>query len=275
MADAQALMGDFRAAEEHLVDAILSAERSRDEPVATDAWIDLVWVVGVEQLRAHEALRWIRFAEAALDRLGQDRLRRAALDHNRGGVLYRLGRFDEALASYQRAYETQHELLGEEHPLVAQTLNHMGNVLIQQGRYAEARSKCEQALAIRRSTLGVRHPRVAAPLNNLAEIYERQGQPEQSLAHAERALEIVRGSGRPEELFAWILVARAHMALHHPIDELVAQREVLALLDAHPSFDQSIRSVHQGRVDALVAEAAPPAPAPTPAGPGPALAPTP
>jgi serine/threonine protein kinase len=42
------LMGDFRASEEALVDAIVSAERSRDEATAADAWIDLVWVVGVE-----------------------------------------------------------------------------------------------------------------------------------------------------------------------------------------------------------------------------------
>jgi eukaryotic-like serine/threonine-protein kinase len=261
MAAAQGLMGDFRAAEEQLVNALISAERSRDEPTAADAWIDLVWVVGVEQPRAQEALRWIRFAEAALDRLGGDRLRRAALDHNRGGVLYRLDRLDEALASYQRAYDVQRELLGPEHPLVAQTLNHMGNVLIQQGRYEEARAKCEQALDIRRETLGARHPRVAAPLNNLAEIYGRQLQPEQSLAHAERALEIVRDSDRPEELFAWILVSRAHMALGHAADELVAQRRVLALLDAHPSFDQRIRVEHQARLDALTAPGAP-SPAP-------------
>jgi tetratricopeptide (TPR) repeat protein len=252
MAAAQGLMGDFKAAEEQLVTAVVSAERSRDEPTAADAWIDLVWVVGVEQPRAEEALRWIRFAEAALDRLGDDRLRRAALEHNRGGVLYRLDRYDEALASYQRAYDVQRELLGPEHPLVAQTLNHIGNVLIMQERYDEARDKCEQALKIRRETLGARHPRVAAPLNNLAELLGRQGEHDQALAHAERALEIVRGSGRPEELVAWILVAREHMALHHPEPELAAHRQVLALLDANPSFDQSLRDPHLQRVAELV-----------------------
>jgi eukaryotic-like serine/threonine-protein kinase len=264
MASAQGLMGDFRAAEEHLVNAVLSAERSRDEPTAADAFIDLVWAVGVEQLRAEEALRWIRFAEAALDRLGDDPLRRAALDHNRGGVLYRLGRLDDALASYQRAYDVQRELLGEQHPVVAQTLNHMGNVLIEQGRLVDARVKCEQALAIRRETLGARHPRVAAPLNNLAEIFGRQGQPGESLAHAERALELVRGTGRQEELFAWILAARAHGALEQRAEELAAHREVVALLDGHPSFDQSIRARHVARVEALVGGGRAPAPAPAP-----------
>jgi eukaryotic-like serine/threonine-protein kinase len=262
MAAAQGLMGDFQAAEEHLVSAVVSAERSRDEPTAADAWIDLVWVVGVEQPRPEEALRWIRFAEAALDRLGDDRLRRALLDHNRGGVLYRLERYDEALASYQRAYDVQRERLGEQHPLVAQTLNHIGNVLIMQGRYDEARVKCEQALKIRRETLGARHPRVAAPLNNLAELLGRQGEHEQSLAHAERALEIVRGSGRPEELLAWILVARGHEALDHPEPELAAHRQVLALLDTHPGFDQSLREGHVRRVNALVSDTPPLAPAP-------------
>ncbi|MCX4247450.1 tetratricopeptide repeat protein [Paraliomyxa miuraensis] len=252
MAAALGLMGDFYAAEEQLVEAIEAAERSRDEPTAADAWIDLVWVVGVEQPRPEEALRLARFAQAAVERLDDDLLRRAALDHNRGGVFYRLERYDEALTHYQRAYQVQYELLGDRHPLVAQTLNHIGNVLIMQERYDEARLKCEQALEIRRSTLGERHPRVAAPLNNLAELLGRKGDHQQALDHAQRALEIVEGTGRPEELIAWILVAREREKLGDHQGELDARRQVLALLDEHPSFDQSTRDEHRERVELLL-----------------------
>ncbi|MCA9652846.1 MAG: serine/threonine protein kinase [Myxococcales bacterium] len=259
MAAALGLMGDFPAAEEHLLTAVVEAERSRDEPTAADAWIDLVWVVGVEQMRAEEALRWIRFAEASLDRLGDDPLRRAALDHDRGGVYYRLARFDEALRYYEQAYEVQREQLGEQHPMVAQTLNHIGNVLIMMERYDEARTMCEQALAIRRETLGAGHPRVAAPLNNLAELVARQGDREQALRYAEQALEIARGSGRPEELFAWILVARQHEILGHRDAELKARRRLLILLDEHPGFDQGSREEHRERVEILEGRAAAPA----------------
>ncbi len=251
MASAGSLMGDFQTAEEHLLDAVLSAERSRDEPTAADAWIDLVWVVGVEQLRAEEALRWVRFAEAAVDRLGQDPIRKAALDHNRAGVYYRLERYDEALHYYERAHAVQLEHYGQQHPVVAQTLNHIGNVLIMQGRFEQARIKCELALKIRRETLGNDHPRVAAPLNNLAELLGRRDDRQGALQYAQQALAITRGSGRPEELFAWILVARQHEALGHPQLEFEARRQVLELLDAHPGFDQSSRSEHAQRVDAL------------------------
>ncbi|MEM9458903.1 MAG: serine/threonine-protein kinase [Myxococcota bacterium] len=257
MAATLALMGLFGAAEEHLLDAILAAERSRDEATAADAWIDLVWVVGVEQSHHQEALRWVRFAEAALERLGTDRLRRASLDHNRAGVLYRLGRFDEALSHYERAYEVQHERLGEQHPVVAQTVNHIGNVLIMQGRFDEARARCEQALTIRRRTLGADHPRVAAPLNNIAEILGRQGDHAGALAYARQALEITQGSGRPEELIAWVIVAREQMAQGDPEAELSARQHVIALLDANPGFDQSIRPEHQGRIDQLEAPRSP------------------
>lgn len=253
MADALALMGDFRGAEEHLLASVLAAERSRDEPTAADAWTQLVWVVGVEQNRHDEALRWARFAEASLDRLGPDALRRAALDHNRAGVYYRLGRYDEALTQYQRAYDVQREGYGEQHPLVAQTVNHIGNVLIMQERYEQARLMCEQALAIRRETLGKDHPRVAAPLNNLSELVGRQGDRHTALAYAEQALAITRGTGRPEELFAWILTARHQEALDDPKAELAARRRVLVLLDEHPGFDQSIRPEHVERVTALEA----------------------
>ena len=259
MAQALQFMGDFRSSEEHLFSAILAAERSRDETTAADAWIDLVWVVGVEQVRPEPALQWIRFAEAALDRLGDDEVRRAALDHNRGGVYYRLGRYGEALVHYERAYEKQREHYGQQHPLVAQTLNHIGNVLIMQGRYEEARVKCEQALSIRRETLGSTHPRVAAPLNNLAELVSRQGDGEQALRYAEQALAITRGSGRPEELFAWILVARQHQKLGHFTEELAARRRLLELLDAHPGFDQSSRKEHDRRINALEEQGSAPA----------------
>ena len=251
IASALSLMGDFSSAEEHLLTSVLSAERSRDEPTAADAWIDLVWVVGVEQLRPEEALRWIRFAEAAVDRMGTDPIRTAALDHNRAGVYYRLERYDEALRYYERAHEVQREHYGPQHPVVAQTLNHIGNVLIMQGRYERARVKCEQALHIRRQTLGADHPRVAAPLNNLAELLGRQDDHQGALDYAEQALGITRGSGRPEELFAWILVARQQRALGHAKPELDARRRALALLDAHPGFDQSSRSEHEKRIAIL------------------------
>ncbi|MEX1364227.1 MAG: serine/threonine-protein kinase [Nannocystaceae bacterium] len=250
-AAALGLMGDFPAAEQHLLSAVVEAERSRDEGTAADAWTDLVWVVGVEQLRPREALQWIRFAEAALDRLGSDPVREATLHHNRGGVYYRLERYGEALRSYELAYDIQREYYGEQHPVVAQTLNHIGNVLIMQGRYGQAKLKCEQALAIRRETLGDEHPRVAAPLNNLAELVAREGDREGALRYAEQALAIARGSGRPEELFAWILVARQHEALGNREVELSARRRLLSLLDEHPGFDQSSRTEHAQRVALL------------------------
>src|SRR5690606_40537442 len=40
--------GEFEAAEHALIDALAAAEASRDEPVAADAWLRMVWIVGVE-----------------------------------------------------------------------------------------------------------------------------------------------------------------------------------------------------------------------------------
>ena len=71
---------------------------------------------------------------------------------------------------------------------------------------------------------------------DLAEILQRQEDYVQALAHAQEALAITRGSGRPEELIAWILVARQHEKLGHAEQELTARRRILTLLDEHPGF---------------------------------------
>ncbi len=269
MATALQLMGDLRGAEEHFLSAIWSAERSRDEATAADAWIALVWVVGVERNQPEPALRWVKFAEAALDRFGHNRARKAMLDHNRAGVYYRMGRYSDALTHYQRALTAQREHYGPQHPLVARTLNHIGNVLIMQGSFQRAREYCEQALEIRRQVLGEKHPHVAAPYNNLAELLTRQRRYEEALTYANKALEITRGTGRPEEIIAWILVARQHGVLHNDEDELEARRRVIALLDGHPSFDQSTRDEHLKRIDQLVHRTQWPDPAPPTARPRP------
>jgi tetratricopeptide (TPR) repeat protein len=173
--------------------------------VATDAWIRLVWVVGVDQGRPEDGHRWAQFAEAALQRLGHDPLREAMLSHNRAGIYYMERRKELALEGYKRALEVQTELLGEDDPAVARTLNHIGNTLIISNRLEEARSYCARSLAMRERTLGDRHPLVAASLNNLAAIQQGEGNAAGALELAERSLAIVRGSGTPEERIAlWI-----------------------------------------------------------------------
>ena len=256
--------GDFAAAEQALLEAIWAAEASRDETVATDAWIRLVWVVGVEQGRTEEGHRWARFAESALQRRGSDPLRQATLDHNRAGVFYREGRHADALAGYTRALEVQTSLLGEDDPTVARTLNHIGNTLIMSKRLDESFVYCQRSLEIRRETLGEHHPLVAASLNNLASVRKGQGELEQARSYAERAADITAGSGSPEEMVSLVLAGDILEDLGQPEAARSYLQRLLDIRRAARGLDHpSVRAL-EARIERL----SPPDPAPGTAEPG-------
>jgi tetratricopeptide (TPR) repeat protein len=223
-------LGDFVAAEEDLLEAIWAAQRSRHEWVEAEAWVQLVWVAGVERMQTDTGHVWASFAEAALERVGRPEILAATLTHNIAGIHYREMRLDEALTGYQRALADQRRLLGEDNPQVAMTLNHIGNVLIEQGQFASAREFCEQSLAERRRILGARHPRVAASLNNLAELARKQEDPEASLAFARQSLDIVGDTGGPEERVALVLATMALLRLES-FDKAVPLQERIVAID--------------------------------------------
>ena len=194
--------GKLEAAEQHLRNAILAAERSRDDRTAAEGWIELVWLVGVEQSDTDAGESWVPFAEAAIARLGPDRRLEARLAHNLGGLRYAQHRHQEALSRYQVALDMQRELYGPDHPVVAQTLNHMGNVLIMLGEDDRAFELCGQAGMLRRRALGERHPLVAATLSNQAVIRKRQGRLREANTLIDEALTMVRGTDSTWELVA-------------------------------------------------------------------------
>jgi eukaryotic-like serine/threonine-protein kinase len=195
-------LGELTAARARLVDAAAAAEAGRDDEVAADAWLRLLWVVGVEQHDLREGELYARFAQAAVERLGDDPLRRARLDHNLGGLSLQGGDTGAALTHYLRALEAQVRLLGEHDPAVAMTHNHIGNVLMVAERFDEAREHVARSLTIRTRVLGESHPDVAYCFNNIAEIHRLSGACEQAIEVANQALAISGGTGRADELVA-------------------------------------------------------------------------
>jgi tetratricopeptide (TPR) repeat protein/predicted Ser/Thr protein kinase len=223
--------GEFAAAERAYLEAIWNAEAARHEVVAADAWVRLVWVTGVERGDTAQGEIWARFADAAVDRIGTDELLRATLTHNRGGVLYRQQRLEEAFDHYREALEVQQRLLGPDDPVVAMSYNHMGNVKIEQNDLITAEEYVNRSYELRRRVLGERHPKVAASINNLAAIAAKQRHPERALEHAEHALSIVGGSGGAEEVVSLTMAADAATDLGTPgratpfLERLLAVRE--------------------------------------------------
>jgi tetratricopeptide (TPR) repeat protein/predicted Ser/Thr protein kinase len=246
--------GDFAGAERELLEAIWAAETVHHESVAADAWVRLVWVSGVERGDAPLGQRWARFAESAVSRFGGDELLAATLLHNKGGVLYRERRLDEAFDHYDRALGDQIRILGPDDPQVAMTLNHIGNVKIEQDELDAATDYVTRSYELRRRVLGERHPKVAASINNLAAIAQRRGDHDAAIEQAERSLAIVGGTGGFEESISLDIAAQAAAAAGPPgraapyLERLLvlrqrsSEREPAALAEVHRRLSADARA---------------------------------
>ena len=58
------------------------------------------------------------------------------------------GKYEEALAMYEKALSISLKKLGDDHPDVATTYNNMANSIQDQGKYDEALAMYEKALSI-------------------------------------------------------------------------------------------------------------------------------
>ncbi|NJN58210.1 MAG: tetratricopeptide repeat protein, partial [Leptolyngbyaceae cyanobacterium SL_5_9] len=88
-----------------------------------------------------------------------------------------------------RICETQ--LLGENHPLTATSLNNLAELYCSMGRYSEAEPLYVRSLQIYETQLGKDHPNTATSLNNLAGLYESMGRYSEAEPLCVRSLNIM------------------------------------------------------------------------------------
>ncbi len=110
---------------------------------------------------------------------------------NEAGLYYKdRGQYKAAEPLYLRALSIREEVLGADHPDVANSLNHLALLYAYQGRYSEAEPLYLRALGIYEEVLGADHPAVAHSLNNLAALYYTQGRYTEAEPLYKRALGI-------------------------------------------------------------------------------------
>jgi eukaryotic-like serine/threonine-protein kinase len=117
---------------------------------------------------------------------------------NLGIAQMKLGRFEDALATSERARAISEKVFGPMHPDFANVLMNIGNVLHKMGREDEAAQAQQRALEIREQTVGPEDPVVASSLSNLAQIKQDAGRLEEARRLYERALAINEKSFGPE-----------------------------------------------------------------------------
>ena len=123
---------------------------------------------------ALQALKRFDQALASYDRALAVRPDYAKALNNRGNVLQALKRFDEALASYDRALAVR--------PDYTDAINNRGNALRALKRFEEALGSYDQVLAIR--------PDYAEALNNRGNVLKELGRLEEALASYDQALAV-------------------------------------------------------------------------------------
>jgi CHAT domain-containing protein/tetratricopeptide (TPR) repeat protein len=120
------------------------------------------------------------------------RLDVAAAHSNRFELLYEVQKLTEAVVEMRQCLQIEREVLGAEHPDVADTVEQIGNCLRDQSDYAGAHKYLVEALTIRKKVLGSDHPDTALALNHLGNLAADQGDYNESRRYYDVALTIYR-----------------------------------------------------------------------------------
>ncbi|MEX1363387.1 MAG: tetratricopeptide repeat protein, partial [Nannocystaceae bacterium] len=190
--------GQLAAAEQDLADAALRAVEARYDRIAVRAATTQAFVVGYQQGRPDEGMKWLRHATAALERLGNDRLLDAELRITRASILTSQGRFEPALVDFRAGLLERQEVLGDGHPTVAASYNNLGSVLVEVGRLDEALEALEHARRIWEHAYGPRHPVLGTALTGIGAILEQMGRWPEARERLEQALRVREDAFGPD-----------------------------------------------------------------------------
>jgi non-specific serine/threonine protein kinase/serine/threonine-protein kinase len=124
--------------------------------------------------------------------LAEDAEIRARLQFTMGRAYAQIGLDQSALASVERALETQVRALGPEHPETLSSRELRGVVLRNLGRQAEAEAALREVLSARRRVLGAEHPDTFETQFQLAALLERRGKYAESEAILRELLPVQR-----------------------------------------------------------------------------------
>jgi len=124
----------------------------------------------------------------------------ARLLYQAGAFLHGHGFYLQSQSLHELALAIREQVLGAEHPVVAESLNALAVLARIQGEDQQAERLHRQALAIRAKRLGAEHSSTVQSLNNLGVLYRTQGKYEQAEPLLQQALSINKHSLGPEHL---------------------------------------------------------------------------
>ncbi|MEN8162795.1 MAG: serine/threonine-protein kinase [Acidobacteriota bacterium] len=191
-------LGEIRQAEGALKNALLEAEAGRDDRLAAQAWIRLVWIRGVIMTDMEKTEETIEFTAAALGRLGDDPELEGALANHKSVLKYIGGDMQGALDLCSEALRLRKQAFGDSHPKVASTLQNCANDLAEVGDLEGALELANESLEMRRTLLGPAHPSVYISLEGIADILNSLGRNEEAHLLGQKAIAIVEETYPPD-----------------------------------------------------------------------------
>ena len=209
--------------------------------LASEAAIELIFVVGQELAEPERAHDWIRHAQALVQARGNDRLASARVERYRVNVLMQEGRYAEALEVGRDALVVTEALAGPASFEVAAIHNNLGATLTQLGRWAEAEEELQTSVNLLEQLLGPHHPKVAISLGNLGAVQAMIGHTEDAIATYLRSIESLTRAYGPDHPALGPLHVNLGLARQLEGDDEAALRE---LDEAQRLFEQQLGDTH-------------------------------
>lgn len=125
--------------------------------------------------------------------------------------------WEGALQCFENALQVRIQVLGENHRVVANTMNNAGIAMGRLGREQEAMGHLEKALKIRTLLHGTNHADVAATLHNIGNVRQQMADYQgalESFTKAKRILAQLLGDSSVQVARAWNAIGHVHFEAH-------------------------------------------------------------
>ena len=185
---AQRCAGDVKLAIGTLLDAAAAAERVRDDDIAARSWAQLAEAAAFDQGDTAHGLEYVRYAEAAADRIGRPASIVAQLEYVNGMLLGQAHRWEEAEVTLRKALAvTETSGMTAEVGAADQGL---GRLYVAQERYADAVAMFRRAIDSASRLHQTGSAGGALYFEDLARVLAVIGKPQDAEAAVRRAVEL-------------------------------------------------------------------------------------